>query len=200
VACDIAIPERFVTLFRRHPGNVYVQVGITTVDDDVRRLMEPRAAPVKQRLENLELLMSRGIPCEARMDPMIPGLTDNDVSLDALLYELSRRGIRRAVASYMFLRWGIRPPSDLAWGKWSFREMRRLYTHKVTDYCGRGRIWFPPTDYRRSKYVDLRVLAAGHGVRIKLCGCKNKDITTDCCHPLPLPHDGHKARFAFRLV
>lgn len=177
------IPKRFAALFEKHPGKVYVQVGITTVDDDVRRLMEPRAATVTQRFENFELLMSHGVSCEARMDPLIPGLTDDEVSLDALLYELSRHGIRRAATSYMFLRWGIRPPADLAWGKWSFREMRRLYTHKVSDYCGRGTIWLPPSDYRRRKYADLKILASGHNIRVHLCGCKNKGLTTDYCHP-----------------
>jgi len=191
------ISKRFVNLFKQHPGKVFVQVGITTIDDEVRRLMEPRAATVKQRLANLDLLLAEGIAAEARMDPLIPGLTDDEVSLDAVLYELSRRGIHRAVASFMFLRWGIRPPADLAWGKWSLREIRRLYIHKVTDYCGRGTIWLPPTDYRRSKYADLNVLAAGHRIRMKFCGCKNKDITNDCCHPLPLLR--HRDTIGFSL-
>jgi DNA repair photolyase len=180
-----AIPRRFAALFEMHREEVFVQIGITTVDDTVREFMEPHAATVTQRFENFELLMAHGVPCEARMDPLIPGLTDDEVSLDALLYDLSRRGVHRATASYLFLRWGIRPPADLSRGNWSFREMRRLYTHKVSDYCGRGMIWLPPTDYRRRKYADLTTLAAGHNIRLRLCACKNKDLTSDCCHPLP---------------
>ena len=147
--------------------------------------MEPYASTVKERLENLERLVSRGVTAEARMDPLTPGLTDTDLSLDALLYELSRRGVRRAVASFMFLRWGIRVPPDLAWGDWSFAEMKRLYTHKVTDYCGGGTIWLPATEYRRKRFRDLKALVAAHDIRLHLCGCKNKDLTDDCCHPQP---------------
>jgi len=172
-------------LFVSHKGMIHVQVGITTVDENVRRLMEPRAASVTERLTNLERLLSHGVTAEARMDPLVPGLTDTDLSLDALLYELARRNVRQAVASFMFLRWGIRFPRDLAWGGWSFAEMRLLYTHKVTDYCGGGTIWLPSTGYRRKRFADLKALADAHGIRLHLCGCKNKDLTYDCCHPQP---------------
>ena len=42
------VPERFVALFARYPGKVCVQVGITTLDDEARRLIEPRAASLNR--------------------------------------------------------------------------------------------------------------------------------------------------------
>ena len=38
-------PARFVKLFAAHAGLVCVQVGLTTLDDGIRRLLEPRAPP-----------------------------------------------------------------------------------------------------------------------------------------------------------
>ncbi|MCX7013412.1 MAG: radical SAM protein [Candidatus Sumerlaeota bacterium] len=179
------IPERFVDLFRAHPGLVFVQVGVTTLDDGARQVLEPNAATVAQRLDNLTRLLENGVASEARMDPLVPGLTDDELSLDALLYELSRRGVRQAAASYLFLRWGIRWPSGLAWSAWSFQTMRRLYTHRVDNYCGGGRIWLPSSEYRRRKYADLKTLGDAHGIQIHLCRCKNADVTEECCHPRP---------------
>ena len=200
------VPERFVALFARYPGRVCVQVGITTLDDEARRLIEPRAASVAERLDNLARLIGnsgtagnsgtgsgtqRSEHCaspqnsiEARIDPLVPGLTDSDESLAALLSELARVGVREAVLSYLFLRWGIKFPNDLALGNWSSRAMRKLYTHKVTNYCGGGTIYLPPTDYRAERFGAIAALASTHGIAARICRCKNADIPgAVCCHP-----------------
>lgn len=165
------------------------------MDDAVRRLIEPRAATVEERLDNLRRLVAAGVSCEARMDPLVPGLTDTEASLQSLLSELSLIGVREAVASFLFLRRGIKFPNDLTHGAWSSREMRRLYTHKVTDYCGGGTIYLPSASYRADRMLILDKLAAKHGLTIKLCRCKNSDLPeARCCHPTepllePSPND-----------
>ena len=181
------VQPRFAELFGRYRRMVHVQVGITTVDDSIRATIEPRATTVEERLANCETLLGHGVNVEARLDPLLPGLTDDLSGFDALFSALARRGVRRAVASYMFLRWRIKTPESVKWGDWNFREMRKMYTHKVTNYCGGGTIRMPSTDYRQQRYVDLVEIAHCHGINVKLCGCKNADITTDCCHPTPQP-------------
>ena len=167
---------------------VCVQVGITTADDGARALMEPRASSVRDRRDSLRRLRAAGVAAEARLDPLVPGRTDTLDSFCALLAELARTGVSDAAASYMFLRWGIRPPRDLKRRDWSFQEMRKIYTHKVTQYCGGGTIWLPPPDYRRERYALLKDVAAAHGLRVRLCRCKNPELTNECCNPLPKTH------------
>jgi len=41
-----SVPERFFDLFARDPGRVSCQVGLTTLDDGLRRQLEPGAATV----------------------------------------------------------------------------------------------------------------------------------------------------------
>ena len=55
------VPERYVALFARYPGKVCVQVGITTLDDEARRLIEPRAASLNRapRRSRNGLIISR---------------------------------------------------------------------------------------------------------------------------------------------
>lgn len=180
------IPDTFVDLFARHPGQVLLQVGITTTRDEVRRVIEPGAATASQRLDNLARLTGAGVDAEARIDPLVPGLTDTDANLEMLLSTLAQIGTRQAVVSFLFLRWGIKFPSELAWGDWSVRQMRRRYTLKVTDYCGGGTIWLPPLEYRGERLDRMHTIAETHGVAIKICRCKNSDLPgAECCHPVP---------------
>lgn len=178
------IPERFIKLFSHNPGKVVVQVGITTVDENVRRLIEPRAASVPQRLDNLERLSAAGISAEARLDPLIPGLTDTDDNFEILIPALVDANVSEAVVSFLFLRWGIDFSKDLSLDDWSARKMRRLYTHKVTDYCGGGTIWLPEANYRAERFKALESIGTDNGLTIKLCRCKNSDLSqAQCCHP-----------------
>jgi len=58
---------------------VSVHVSITTLDDDLRRAMEPRAASPKRRLETIERLARAGIPVGVMVAPVVPGLTDFEI-------------------------------------------------------------------------------------------------------------------------
>jgi DNA repair photolyase len=180
------IPERFLELFVNYPGQVYVQVGLTTADDCVRRLLEPNAAPVAQRLATLNSLVSLGIRAEPRMDPLTPELTDTESSFTALCSELAKVGAKTAVASYLFLRSANYRNLGVRNKGWSFEETsRRLYTQKIEKYCGSGTITVPAAHYRKAKYAQLTGIAANHGIRLSLCQCKNPDLVIGCCHPRP---------------
>jgi len=186
------IPENFLRLFARYTGMVHVQVGLTTTDDRVRKLLEPNAATVKERLASLRALMKHGVRVEARMDPLIPELTDTETSFVSLCKEISRCGIKQATASYLFLRRTNYGRMAVSHKGWSFNEIsKRLYTHKIEEYCGGGTIRIPTPDYRRKKYDELMRIARDHEIKLSLCRCKNPDITTDSCHPRPPTANHH---------
>ena len=184
VSTKCVIPDSFIELFSRNPDKVHIQVGMTTPDDGIRRLLEPNAADVPERLDNLKRLIHSGIRTELRMDPLVPGLTDTLDSFMSLLGKMAELKVKNAVASYLFMRPGIEAPKRLSYGDWSFYPMaKKLYKHRVTDYCGHGVIWIPTTEYRKEKYALLKDIAASHGISLNLCRCKNKDLTKECCHP-----------------
>jgi len=195
VSTKCMIPSQFLDLFARHSQLVHVQVGITTADDTVRRTFEPNAPSVAQRLANLHDLLSRGISAEARMDPLIPELTDTAESFGALCAAVAGAGCRHAVASHLFLRQANLGMLNIRLGRWSFRRMaRRIYTHEFEDFCGHGTIYLPSTDYRRDKLSQLKAIAASCGVALRLCRCTNPDVTSECCHPGPPDPDALSAQ------
>jgi DNA repair photolyase len=56
-----------------------ITLSITTLDDTLRRAMEPRTSSVKNRLKALEVLSKIGIPVNVNMAPIIPGLNSHEI-------------------------------------------------------------------------------------------------------------------------
>lgn len=56
-----------------------VLVSITTLDSDLARRLEPRAAAPRRRLVAMEGLAAAGVPCGVLVSPVIPGLTDHEI-------------------------------------------------------------------------------------------------------------------------
>lgn len=198
ISTKAAIPEAFLTLFARHPDKVTVQMGLTSVDDGLREALEPAAASVQLRLQSVRALLGRGIHTEVRCDPLTPGLTDATPALADLCQAIASVGVSSLVASYLFFRPGNAPllqsePEYGEGGKAGAASLERafashgahLYSCTIPAYCGKGDIIVPSKAYRQKKYAELRALAAARGLGLRLCRCKNPDVTTQCCHPLP---------------
>ncbi|HEX6711496.1 MAG TPA: PA0069 family radical SAM protein [Rubrobacter sp.] len=56
-----------------------VAVSLTTLDDDLRRVMEPRTSRPVRRLAAIEELAGAGVPVGVMTAPVIPGLTDHEL-------------------------------------------------------------------------------------------------------------------------
>lgn len=58
---------------------VSVGISITTLDTELRHLMEPRTSAPSCRLKAVERLANAGIPVGVMTAPIIPGLTDHEI-------------------------------------------------------------------------------------------------------------------------
>lgn len=56
-----------------------VNLSITTLNEDLRRKLEPRTASSKRRLEAISRLSNEGIPVNVMMAPIIPGLNSHEI-------------------------------------------------------------------------------------------------------------------------
>lgn len=61
---------------------------ITSLDDEVRRIFEPRASPIKARLDALRSVSEAGLDTFVFLGPLLPYLCENN--LEALLDELAK--------------------------------------------------------------------------------------------------------------
>lgn len=179
------IPDRFLKLFARRPELVAGQIGLTTLNAALNAAIEPHAAPAQQRLDDLGRLIDLGVTASLRADPLIHGVTDDDAGLDHLFAEAAARNVRDVSASYLFLR-----PAIVGSLKRSIHDpdlLRRIFAPfqdaarspiRGNDSGGTAL----PTALRQTKLERARAIAARHGLRMQICGCKNSDLTSSRCH------------------
>lgn len=79
---------------------VSVHVSVTSLDEPLKRRLEPRAASARARLRVIERLSAAGVPVGALVAPIIPALTDHE--LEAIVERVAAAGARSA--GYVLLR------------------------------------------------------------------------------------------------
>ena len=79
---------------------VRVAFSLTTLDDELKRVMEPRAASPAARLRAMRVLHQAGVPVDVLCAPMIPAI--NDMELERMLEAAREAGA--ASAGYVLLR------------------------------------------------------------------------------------------------
>lgn len=77
-----------------------VRLSVTTLDRELARTMEPRAATPERRLDAMRKLTEAGVPTGVMVGPVIPGLTDHEIP--AILEAAAAAGA--TTASYIMLR------------------------------------------------------------------------------------------------
>jgi DNA repair photolyase len=95
----------FSELARYHA--VSVMLSITTLDDKLRRLLEPRASHPEHRLKAIQMLSEAGIPVGVMVAPIIAGL--NDVEIPAIIKAAVQAGAERAGYTHLRLPHGVAP-------------------------------------------------------------------------------------------
>lgn len=77
-----------------------VCLSVTSLDPDLRRVLEPRTSPPAARLAAIRQLAAAGIPVGVMVAPIIPGLTDHEIP--AILEAVAEAGA--TYAGYEMLR------------------------------------------------------------------------------------------------
>lgn len=79
---------------------VSAMVSVTSFNEELRRVMEPRTTTAKQRLKTIEELSKAGVHTGVMLGPMIPGLNEHE--MQRIMKEASERGAK--FTAYTFIR------------------------------------------------------------------------------------------------
>jgi DNA repair photolyase len=179
------IPDEIMRLLVEHAELVRAQVGITTLDDAISQTFEPNAACPERRLTQMQALIAAGVPTEARLDPILPGLTDDPQSVKRLFAALTRIGVRRAAASVLFLR-----PAIVQSLRMNVPD-KEMLARLLSAYQGSERIGLRgtgshvqtlPSAVRRELFAQMREIASAHSIDLSVCACKNPDVASGSCN------------------
>jgi DNA repair photolyase len=80
-----------------------VHMTITTTDERLARLLEPKAPPPERRFEAVRQLSEAGILVGVNAMPILPGLNDSDSSLETLARAASEAGAKFFYGNILFL-------------------------------------------------------------------------------------------------
>jgi DNA repair photolyase len=132
--CSLITKSRLVArdadvlqVLARHQA-VSVTLSLTTLDADVARRMEPRAAQPRARLAAVEALARAGVPVGVNLAPIVPGLTDHEIP--ALVAAAAAAGARWAGWQMLRLPYSVKELFS-AWLADHFPDRREKILHRI---------------------------------------------------------------------
>jgi DNA repair photolyase len=112
---------------------VNVSITLTSLNEDLRRLLEPRTASAQRKLRTIELLSSKGISVNVMMAPIIPGLNSHEIF--TLAKEVSERGA--SAINYTIVRLnGTIGEVFLDWVRKTFPDRADKIIHQIEECHG----------------------------------------------------------------
>jgi DNA repair photolyase len=127
---------RDLDLFREldEAAGVTVSMSVGTLDEDVRRVVEPGTPPGRRRLEILTRFAEAGIRTGVLVAPILPGLTDDEEHLDEIVGACAQAGVDYATPIVLHVRQGIRE-HFMPWMQetypWLYPRYVELYGHRA---------------------------------------------------------------------
>lgn len=88
---------RDVDVFKK--ARTVVSVTVTTLAEDVAKIIEPYAPSPSRRIAALQKIAENGIPTVARIDPIIPTINDNEKGFEKLVSTLADIKVRQITIS-----------------------------------------------------------------------------------------------------
>jgi DNA repair photolyase len=113
-------------------GLAAVYVTITTLDADLARRLEPRAAAPHRRLRVLRTLAENGIPCGVSVAPQIPFLNDD---MEQVLEAAWEAGARSAWYHVVRLPWEV-APLFRQWLETHYPQRAQRVMHRIQEMRG----------------------------------------------------------------
>lgn len=110
-----------------------VAITITTLDPDIARTLEPRAAAPARRLRTIRTLTDAGIPVGVSIAPVIPFVTEPD--LERILAAVAEAGVISAGFIVLRLPWEV-SPLFRQWLQAHFPDRAQRVMNRIQDMRG----------------------------------------------------------------
>jgi DNA repair photolyase len=153
------LARRDVPLLAAAARDVPIGLGVSMAiwDDDLHHALEPGVPTPRARLELVRTITEAGLPCGVFLAPVLPGLTDDEDSLDAALAAIAASGATGVTLIPLHLRPGAR--------EWFMAWLAREHPELVPRYrelYRRGT--YLPAEYKTQLAQRAAPILARHGL------------------------------------
>ncbi|MGK5738187.1 intein-containing Rv2578c family radical SAM protein [Micromonospora sp. URMC 103] len=136
---------------------VGISYSVGFVDESLWRAVEPGTPSPRRRLDAVRALSDAGFSVGVLMAPILPGLTDDDESIDATVAAIAAAGAASVTPLALHLRPGAR--------EWYAHWLGREFPHLVPRYRELYRSGsYAPQAYQRELTARVRIAARRHGL------------------------------------
>ena len=129
-------------------ASVRVSFSVGSIDEQVWKDTEPGAPSPMARLEAMQFLVENGVHAGVSMAPILPGISDNPESIDAVVEAAAQHGAEFLSANLLFLKPGSK--------EWFMPYIKEAHPHLVPGYARIYRQTYAPREYTAGvlKVVD----------------------------------------------
>ena len=177
-------------------GLASVYMSITTLDGELARVMEPRAAAPHRRLRTIETLARAGVHVGVSASPMIPFI--NEPELERILAAARDAGAISAFSTVVRLPWEVNPLFQ-QWLETHFPDRAARVMARVRDMRG-GKDYDAEFGTRmRGTGVWAQMLRDRFDLAVARLGFSRERATVDMTQfvrPMPLPRTSAASRAA----
>lgn len=163
---------RDVDLLKKKPS--MVTFTITTDNDNISKLIEPKAPSPSERLKTAETLIRKGIPTSVRIDPIIPFVNDNP---ENLVQTLASIGVKHITSSTYKVKPGNWKRFNIALPK-TAQKLKPFYFEKGERI---GRSTYLPKELRLKLMGKVAMLAKKYSIQFGTCREGLSHLNTATC-------------------
>ena len=160
---------------------------ITTLDKELKKMIEPFSPSVERRLNAVKELSEAKIPVNIRIDPILPYINDDPAMLEELISTIADLGVRHVISSVLKISKTVWKNFRTFLSKYDrtlIRKYERLYFKKgFNDLAGYRRA---ETKYRYKVLKQIAELCKQYKLTFGTCKEGFFDLHTERCSGLKL--------------
>ena len=112
---------------------IHINISITSLKEETRRILEPRTTSIKKRLKTVEILAANNIPVNVMMAPIIPAINSHEIF--DLVKKVSELGANSAAYTIIRLNGAI-GTIFIDWLKKTLPDRADKIIHQIEDCHG----------------------------------------------------------------
>lgn len=167
------IPEKTLELIKKYKDQFEgIAIGITNLDLQRNKIIEPKCPTAEQRIECLKKLVKTGVKnARLRMDPMFPTIDDTEDNFKSMVEVASKIGVKNITGTYIF-----------TFGKFLKRLKEEPYLSESMKFINEkspmqgGNALTVPLKMKEYKYMRLHEICKSKNIHFNTCGCKENRL------------------------